>query len=565
MAGREWSLPAFGARVQEHARRLGLAGFWQWWKRQLDALMPAAPRAALARRRMRPVLVFAGDSATLWRLATANGQPVMAVATTIPLTGDAATIAAAGRAALAPLTHAVYGAPAASARVVISLPARDVLRRNIVLPSAVEENFRQALAYDLDRHTPFKPEELYFDATIVARDAVHNTITIDLAAARRAIVDPALKHAAAWGADVAAVVPEPPDRAAGSRLNLLPADARTSSSAWTRWQFWVPIAVLAAATLAAVVIPLWQKREYVMQLNPLADQARRRAAVSETLRAELDARVGRLQHGARAQVRVSQRPAGRRRREQAPARRHVAHAVRNEDACPRARKCSAICWSAARRRTPDGWCNCSRSRNCSRKPRRGRRRPRSSLVPAKYSTSVRSSRRGRCPRRWRWRWPTRRPRRRHRHRRRLRRAGRRPERRRPPARHRRRRRLPREPRRRRRAPSTAVPAAGNCAASAGDCAACRGSRRRLPREPRRRPSAGDRAACRGSRAAGNPPPSTAAPAPAAAAAAPGAPAPGLRARPADAGAPPPANPLSPALAPPADAGNASGNGGGRKP
>src|SRR6266550_2643825 len=58
MADREWVLPAFGARVKEHARRLGLTSFWQWWMRELDALMPAAPRAALTRRRMRPVLVF---------------------------------------------------------------------------------------------------------------------------------------------------------------------------------------------------------------------------------------------------------------------------------------------------------------------------------------------------------------------------------------------------------------------------------------------------------------------------------------------------------------------------
>jgi len=184
MADREWVLPAFGARVKEHARRLGLASFWQWWMRELDALMPAAPRTALARRRMRPVLVFSGESATLWRPTTANGQPIMIVATTIPLTGDAASIVAAGRAALAPLLHA-RGGPAASLRMVISLPARDMLRRNIVLPAAVEENFRQALAYDLDRHTPFKAEELYFDAAIVDRDAVRSTITIDLAAALR--------------------------------------------------------------------------------------------------------------------------------------------------------------------------------------------------------------------------------------------------------------------------------------------------------------------------------------------------------------------------------------------
>jgi len=291
MADREWALPAFGARVKEHARRLGLASFWQWWTRELDALMPAAPRVALVRRRMRPVLVFSDEFATLWRPATANGQPVMTVATTIPLIGDAASIAAAGRAALVPTTQFAHGAPAVPVRAFISLPARDMLRRNIVLPSAVEENFRQALAYDLDRHTPFKAEELYFDAAIVDRDTVRNTITIDLAAARRAVVDPALKAAAGWGVEVAAVVPEPPERAANSRLNLLPAEARTSSSAWSRWQFWVPVAMIAVATLAAVVIPLWQKRDYAMQLTILADQTRGRAAVSETLRSELDARV----------------------------------------------------------------------------------------------------------------------------------------------------------------------------------------------------------------------------------------------------------------------------------
>jgi general secretion pathway protein L len=291
MAVRESALPAFQARMQDYARRLGLAGFWQWWTRELDALIPAAPRAALARRRMRPVLVFAGDVATLWRPATENGQPVMAPATTIALTGDAAAVAAAGRAALAPRTQAAYGSGNAAARIVVSLAPRDMLRRNLVLPAAIEENFRQALSYDLDRHTPFKPEELYFDAAIVARDAARNTITVDLAAARRAVVDPVLKHVAAWGAEVAAIVPEPPQRAADSRLNLLPADARTSRSPWGRWQFWVPIALLAVATLAAVVIPLWQKRDYVMQLSMLADQARGRAAISETLRAELDARV----------------------------------------------------------------------------------------------------------------------------------------------------------------------------------------------------------------------------------------------------------------------------------
>ncbi len=273
-------------------RRLGIAGFWAWWTRELDALAPAAPRAALARRRMRPVLEFASDHATLWRPGMVGGRPVMLEATSISLVGDAAANTAAGRAALASLTRIVYGAPVAAPRVVISLSAHDVLRKKIVLPAAVEENFRQALAYDLDRHTPFKPDELYFDAAIVDRDKQRSTITVDLATARRAAVDPALRHVAGWGGEVAAVVPEPPATAARSRHNLLPAEARNSATVWRRWQFWIPLAVLGTLAIAAVAIPLWQKRDYAMQLAVLADQARARAAVSETLRAQLNAMVG---------------------------------------------------------------------------------------------------------------------------------------------------------------------------------------------------------------------------------------------------------------------------------
>lgn len=287
MAAREMTLPPLGARLRDAGRRMGIPSFWTWWSRELDALVPAAPRAALERRRMRPVLVFAGDRVTPWRPGTVDGRPAMSAGEPVLLAGDAAQVAAAGSAALAAATAGRAGRP----RVVVSLAPRDVLRKKIVLPAAVEENFRQALGYDLDRHTPFKADELYYDAVVVDRMPARGTITVDLAAARRAAVDPALRHVAAWGGDVVAVVPEPPATAALSRHNLLPLELRQARSVWRRWQFWVPLGVFLALAIAAVAIPLWQKRDYVMQLSSLADAARQRAAVSETLRTELNARV----------------------------------------------------------------------------------------------------------------------------------------------------------------------------------------------------------------------------------------------------------------------------------
>ena len=58
----------------------------------------------------------------------------------------------------------------AVAKVVVALPAGQVLRKELRLPAAVEQDLKQALAYDLDRHTPFKPDELHFDAAVVGRD-----------------------------------------------------------------------------------------------------------------------------------------------------------------------------------------------------------------------------------------------------------------------------------------------------------------------------------------------------------------------------------------------------------
>ena len=270
------------------ARRLGLSGFGRWWAQELATLMPRRLRAALEHRRARPVLAFDAQHAVLWRPVRANGQVRMVEAARIPLDGDAQAVTAGGRSALAPLVHANGAAP----EVVISLSPRASLRKRLVLPAAIESNLHQALAYDLDRHTPFKSDELYFDAVVVDRDAVHNTLHVELAAARRAIVDPMLRQAQNFGARVVGICVDPPAAAAASRLDLLPQDRSDAASSASRWQVVVPAALLVLGILAALVLPVWQKRDEAIELNAQSEQARQRAGVSDALRTELERRVG---------------------------------------------------------------------------------------------------------------------------------------------------------------------------------------------------------------------------------------------------------------------------------
>ena len=181
---------------------------------------------------MRPVLAFDADAAVLWAPAVANSHLGYKEAARIPLTADQAATAAAGRAAIGALSPAANGGGAGQARIVVALPADQVLRKTITLPAAVEDNLAQVLAYDLDRHTPFKPDEVYFDAAIVGRDPSKREIRVDWAAALKTVVDQTRRRAESWGAAVVAVTPEHahrPGAARGNALNFLPGRRATGS------------------------------------------------------------------------------------------------------------------------------------------------------------------------------------------------------------------------------------------------------------------------------------------------------------------------------------------------
>ena len=285
---RSFSMGQAATSLAGFARTTGATGFARWWLSELAPLVPSGARNAVARRRLRPVIAFDGNVATLWRPAMREGVLVMEAASTIALDGDPAAVAAAGRQAVDSLSRVAFGGATGTPRVRVSIPPRAVLRRTLTLPAAVEENLRQAVGYDLDRLTPFKADELYYDAVVAARDAARGTITADFAAVRRPLVDAAIAHANAWGAEVRSVSPDDPSAATVSRLNLAPDGARIAPAPWKRWQFWVPIALLALVAGVAVVLPLWQKRDFAISVIHRAEAARQQALVSERLRTELE-------------------------------------------------------------------------------------------------------------------------------------------------------------------------------------------------------------------------------------------------------------------------------------
>jgi general secretion pathway protein L len=278
------------------AHRFALPAFWSWWTGELARAAPAVSRTAVQRRRVRPVLAFAAGEAVLWVPGVVAGTLELVPRAHVSLAGDPKAVAQAGRSAIEDLARGVYGGVVAEPRLRVALPEAQVLRKTLVLPAAVEENLRQTIAWDLDRYTPFSPEQLYFDAVIAARDLEKKTVHVEWAAALRSHVDQAVKQARAWGATVVAVTAQAPGETgaavAAGRLNLLPEEERPEVATWRRWRVWLPLAVVVAAVAAAAAVPIWQKREAVLAVLKETEQARAQAGAADALRSEFERMTG---------------------------------------------------------------------------------------------------------------------------------------------------------------------------------------------------------------------------------------------------------------------------------
>jgi len=54
--------------------------------------------------------------------------------------------------------------------VFLGIPRSNAILRYLELPIAVKENLRETLGYELEKHVPFSPEDVYFDFQIISED-----------------------------------------------------------------------------------------------------------------------------------------------------------------------------------------------------------------------------------------------------------------------------------------------------------------------------------------------------------------------------------------------------------
>lgn len=266
-----------GARFRFN-RNSPLGRFWRWWSGELLAVAPdwlkqsnasvgtallieVSARAIVMRRWLQGALVEQG------RIDLQNG--------------DHATHSIAFQALFGKLHQR-------GELIALWLPESQSLIKQLDLPLAAAENLRQVLGFEMDRHTPFKADQVYFDFRVVQRDAKSGRISIKLAVVPRQTIDSAVELLAKWGAPIQAAYIASAATPDADTINLIPSERRIAAPSRLRGLNLGLLLLILALGTAAISIPIMIKRQASIALIPLVERAKQVAGSTDSMKREYE-------------------------------------------------------------------------------------------------------------------------------------------------------------------------------------------------------------------------------------------------------------------------------------
>jgi general secretion pathway protein L len=170
---------------------------------------------------------------------------------------------------------------------VLLIPEDIILRKNLVLPAAAATNLRQVLGFEMERKTPFSPDQAYFDFTITGHDKSTNKLNTVLFIAPRDRVDPYLNMVRGWSVSLDAIRPilEPPS---DITINLLSLDSRPDLPGDTSKLTLLLASLAFILFIALLYVPLIEQEQYVNVLEAEIDKSRKAALKLQNLKDERD-------------------------------------------------------------------------------------------------------------------------------------------------------------------------------------------------------------------------------------------------------------------------------------
>jgi len=177
------------------------------------------------------------------------------------------------------------------AHVVIRLNDRDVIHKDLVLPAAAEENLQQVVAYELDRYTPFKAEQIYFAAKLLNEDNEPGQIRVMLILTTREILDALYADIKMMGIQPLLFDYEGAANDLGlddDYYNLLPEWLREKNARTPQLIVGGLLALALTLAMTAMALPVWLESQSVETLQNKIDEVEPEAKKIKAMQLEID-------------------------------------------------------------------------------------------------------------------------------------------------------------------------------------------------------------------------------------------------------------------------------------
>jgi len=251
--------------------------FFRWWKRELGFLVPEK------------IKQFVNDKQSFIIISPKNGQLVL----TYTCDGQIEPLATLERGAKDPAFQGLYEKDErlAKAIVILRLSGQDAIQKELSLPAAAKENLNQVVAYELDRYTPFKPEQVYFAVKQVAGMNEPGQIRVMLILTTREVLDRLYEDVKALG--LSPLFADYEDSANNLdhldyTYNLLPERLRQKTAKMPRLIHSTLITLTCLLLAAVIAMPVWFEYQTVNALQLKADALEKDAKKVKALQSEID-------------------------------------------------------------------------------------------------------------------------------------------------------------------------------------------------------------------------------------------------------------------------------------
>ncbi|TFH50537.1 MAG: hypothetical protein E4H01_02130 [Lysobacterales bacterium] len=249
---------------------MSIAEFFRWWRAELAGMLPDSWRRRFERRHDTLLLSPIDAEVRVSRRENGRLEQLGSISTALPDASER-MLAISG------------GLRAESTRVEITVPPGKLLTKQIQLPLAAEENLRQVLGFEMQRQTPFRAEQVYFNYRIAARRPGSQQLAVQLSVVPRSVIEGVLDLLGDWN-----LVPAQAESKADwdeSVFAFVAGDAAERRSSTLQRGLLVLNLVLL---IAVVAVPLVQQQRYLDRLRARLDVVHATAATASELQLRID-------------------------------------------------------------------------------------------------------------------------------------------------------------------------------------------------------------------------------------------------------------------------------------